>query len=90
MKNTSCDAEVFNVCTGQTTAITQLAKALSVISGVPLSIDKHPPRGGDIQMSLGDASKAQKHLNVKAITNLSDGLRHTVDFHRGQNAIAAE
>lgn len=90
MKNTSSDAVIFNVCTGQTTAITQLAKALSIIAGVALSIDKHPPRGGDIQMSLGDASKAQKHLNVKATTNLSDGLRHTVDYHRAQNTIAAE
>lgn len=90
MQNTSCDAEIYNVCTGQTTAITQLAKALSVISGMPLSIDKQPPRGGDIQTSLGDVQKALKNLNIQAMTTLSDGLRHTVDFHQKQHLRAAQ
>lgn len=90
MQRTSVEAEVFNVCTGQTTSINQLARAISTIAAFPLSIDRYPPRGGDIQMSLGNADKALKKLHVQAVTSLSEGLKETVMSYGVRSSSAAE
>lgn len=90
MTHTSVEADVFNVCTGQTTSINQLAQAIAAIAAAPLSIDRCPARGGDIQVSLGNAEKALKKLNVKARISLSEGLKETVSFHDFRKPHAAE
>lgn len=78
MKKTSTEADVFNVCTGQTTSINQLAKIIATIAGCALSIDRYPARGGDIHISLGNAEKAWQKLKVQSMTTLSEGLKATV------------
>ena len=91
MENASVDGEVYNVCTGQTTAIRQLAQTLSLITSQTPVIDQHPPRGGDIQVSLGDIRKSQRDLGITAQTTLAEGLRHTVDFMAStSNQLAAQ
>ncbi len=90
MANTTCDADVYNVCTGQHTAIFQLAKALSVIIGEPLNIDTYPARGGDIHVSIGDVNKSRKQLQISAQTTLAEGLKDTINFVQSEIKIAAE
>ncbi|WP_135078806.1 NAD-dependent epimerase/dehydratase family protein [Terasakiella sp. SH-1] len=90
MERTTTEADVFNVCTGQTTSINQLAKAIATIAGFTPSIDRYPARGGDIQMSLGNPEKARKKLKVGSITNLSEGLKETVLSQLGPTSHAAE
>ncbi|WP_420548183.1 NAD-dependent epimerase/dehydratase family protein [Curvivirga sp.] len=90
MAKTSSDAEVYNVCTGQTTSINQLAIVLSMIAKKPLSIERLPQRNGDIQVSLGNAEKAYKLLGIKAETRLSDAFQKTYASHTQEKLLAAE
>lgn len=90
MENTTCDAEIYNVCTGQHTAIMQLAKTLSAITGEALDIVKHPARGGDIHVSIGDVNKSRKQLRISAKTSLAEGLKDTINFLLSEPQIAAE
>ncbi|MDX1739232.1 MAG: NAD-dependent epimerase/dehydratase family protein, partial [Alphaproteobacteria bacterium] len=48
MKNTSINADVYNVCTGKKTSVAQLASTLAMIADTKLSVERHPARMGDI------------------------------------------
>ncbi len=76
------NAEVFNVCTGQSTSISQLAKVLGMVAGTHVQIDHHSARSGDIATSLGDPSKACSQLGVQYEINLGEGLKRTLEAHR--------
>lgn len=90
MQNVSCEGDVYNVCTGQTTSILQLAKILSAITGEALSIDQMPSRGGDIQVSIGDVDKALRHLRICAKTSLAEGLKETIGYLLTESRHAAQ
>lgn len=77
-------ASVFNVCTGQSTSILQLAKTLSLVSGIDAQIEHKNARAGDIATSLGDPDKASKRLQVKAEVSLGTGMSDTLAFMRSE------
>ncbi len=79
MGNLKSEAKVFNVCTGQTTSIGQLAWVLSIVAGVNAEVRYEPARRGDISTSLGDPKKAAKHTGLGAHMELGTGLKITLE-----------
>ena len=76
------DARVFNVCTGRSTTVLELAQVLGDIVSVTPEICFAAPRPGDIHSSLGNPEKAAAALGVRAQTSLRDGLAETIAFQR--------
>ncbi|MBX2829921.1 MAG: NAD-dependent epimerase/dehydratase family protein [Rhodospirillales bacterium] len=74
-------AAIYNVCSGQSTNLRQLAQTLATVSGVTPQIEYLPARQGDIRASLGDPARAAKILNVRAEVSLGEGLSQTVSHH---------
>ena len=70
----SKDCLVMNVCTGRGTSIAELLNYLSEILGMDPKIVHAPERKGDIQISVGDPSLAEKKLKLAAKKPLMDGL----------------
>ncbi|HZH27704.1 MAG TPA: NAD-dependent epimerase/dehydratase family protein [Azospirillaceae bacterium] len=71
-------ARVYNVCTGRTTSISQLAEQLMFVCGRVVERRREPAREGDIRTSLGNPTLAVRELGVAARTTLADGLRRTL------------
>ncbi|MBF0369077.1 MAG: NAD-dependent epimerase/dehydratase family protein [Magnetococcales bacterium] len=69
---------VFNLCTGQPTAIKDLALTLFSIFGQDPDIRHVPSRPGEIRTSVGDPTFAAKMLGVKATLGIVEGLRQTL------------
>lgn len=82
MSSLQRNADVFNVCTGQSTSISQLAKVLGMVAGVNVQIEHHPARSGDIATSLGDPAKARAQLGIAHEVDLGEGLKRTLEAHR--------
>ncbi len=78
MRAASCEARVFNVCTGRSTGLLDLVGAIAATLGVSPRIAFAPARPGDIQASLGDPTSARDGLGFSARTSLRDGLAITV------------
>ncbi len=85
MDRADCNAGVFNICTGESVSINQLAQVLMSILGVRLPIIREASRAGDIRVSIGDPSKARKYLGFKARRTLVDGLRLLIDHEQRKN-----
>jgi UDP-glucose 4-epimerase len=80
---------VFNVCTGARTTVRELAETIYRLRQATPNIVFAPPRSGDIRVSCGDPTRAQKELGFKSITSLADGLAVTLDhLARGARASA--
>lgn len=70
--------DVFNVCTGRTTTVEQLARAIIEASGNTIDIQHGPARTGDIRVSLGNPGKALALLGLTARVSLAEGLSKTL------------
>jgi len=65
----------FNVGTGMTTSIKQLAEQMIVLSGLKLEPKYEKPLAGDVFTSQADTSLTKKLLKWEYQTKLSDGLK---------------
>ena len=74
--------DVFNVCTGRSTTVRQLAETIAGLIGWRLDARLAPPRAGDIRRSLGNPGRAVELLGVRAETGLAEGLKTTLDWMR--------
>jgi UDP-glucose 4-epimerase len=70
--------EVFNVGTGKSTSLLDLASYFQSITGKILAPKHLPPRSGDIRHSLADISKARKVLGFDPKFDVLTGLKHLV------------
>jgi len=68
-------SEVFNVGSGKTTTINELAKTIIELSGADSKICYEKSRIGDIKHSYADISKAQKLLSYTPKVSLKSGLQ---------------
>ncbi len=75
MQNQRGESSIYNVCTGQATSISQLAKILSAVSGSPLKIEYQPARSRDVAPSLGDPRRAVKRYGIHPQVKLGEGLK---------------
>jgi len=80
MNNISITPTVYNVCTGRSTTINQLAKTLMSVSGQRVSIDFMLSRKGDIRVSVGAPHLAERRFNLRAQESLATGLKKLIDY----------
>jgi nucleoside-diphosphate-sugar epimerase len=76
--------QVFNIATGRRVTLNEMFSALQKLTGYSGTPEYGPERGGDIEHSLADISKAEKHLGYRPNVNFEQGLRLTVDWYRQQ------
>jgi UDP-glucose 4-epimerase len=74
--------EAYCIGTGYGTSVNALYRGLADIIGHDVEIVHAPKRPGDIYLSYFDCTKAKEQLGWVAKTNLSDGLKLTVDFFK--------
>lgn len=77
---TSIPHGVYNVGTGMSTSILELAHAVQDVFGSNAGIEFLPERAGDIRHSLADAGKFQKAAGWNATVALRDGLKKTAQI----------
>ena len=85
----ACDAngvagEVFNVATGHRISLNQLLSTMNGLLGTSLTATYGPARQGDVRDSQADITKARTRLGYSPIVSLDEGLRHTLDWCRGE------
>jgi len=69
-----------NIGTGRETSVLELVDALRELSGSEdFQPELAPPRTGEVQRIALDASRAERELNWQAETDLTEGLRLTLD-----------
>jgi len=76
---TDATGEAYNVGTGESVTITELADLLIEASGVDVEREHGPAREGDIDESEADISKARNRLGYEPETSLREGLTDLVE-----------
>jgi len=71
---TDATGEGFNIGTGSSVSIRELAELVVEVTGSESEIVHGDPRPGDIAESRADCSKARRELGYEPETDLSDGL----------------
>jgi len=71
--------EIFNVCTGRSVTVNELTEVVKEIMGEDLDVIYREQRTGDIKYSLGDPTKANKVLGLKAKVGLRRGIELTTE-----------
>jgi UDP-glucose 4-epimerase len=74
MRQESPGARVFNVCTGKTTTLLELAAAIGHVFGQTPAIAFADARAGDIRESLGNPAMARDVLGFRANLSIEEGL----------------
>jgi len=80
MSNVSLHPVVFNICTGESITINQLARIIMSITGVQLQLEHQSSRKGDIRGSVGDPGLAKQVLHMSAEYPLIQGLRKLMEY----------
>jgi len=75
--------EVFNIGTGIETDVNELAEKLGHLTECKAEPRHGPAKPGEQKRSVIDPAKARKRLNWKPGVLLDEGLRRTVEWHRG-------
>ena len=75
---TAAAAPVFNVCTGHSVSVIELAHELFMLRGRKPAMTFRAPRPGDVRHSLGDASRGAAILGFRAEVPLAEGLETTL------------
>ncbi len=84
MRQDTTDASVFNVCTGRTTSLLELAATIGRVFGRTPDIKFEAGRAGDIRASLGNPGMTGEVLGFSANVSLEDGLRSMADYEAGR------
>jgi UDP-glucose 4-epimerase len=82
MQRTSRRPLVFNVCTGMSTSVIELARLVGKLCGSSPEIIFHPPRRGEIVHSLGDCSSIRRRFDLPRSVLLSVGMEDTLSWMR--------
>ena len=69
----------YNIATGQSVSIKELAELMISLSGKNLKINYEPPKEGDIIYSQTTIDLAKKELGFEPKTKLSDGLKKLLE-----------
>ena len=78
--------EVINVATGGRISLNELLRVMNSLVGTNLTAVYREARPGDVKDSQADISKAQTLLGYRPIVSFEDGLKHTLDWCRSQQA----
>ena len=77
------DGGVYNIGTGRDTSVVELLELCQRVAGTSLEPEFAPPRPGELQKSVLDASRAVDELAWRPERSLEDGLRETWEFFKG-------
>jgi UDP-glucose 4-epimerase len=80
----AASGEVLNVSTGRPVTINALWATLQDIAGTDLPPHFAEERKGDIRHSSASFEKARWMVGYEPRTSLAEGLRHTLEWYRGQ------
>ena len=69
----------YNVGTGSSVTIRELAEIVRDVTGADVPIEHVDPRPNDIQRSCADVSKARRELGFEPTVSLHDGLATTIE-----------
>jgi len=75
---------LLNIGSGRETTVLRLYDALAGLTGYRLPPEFAPAKPGDIARSVLDPARAKAALGWEAWTSLEEGLRRTVEWHRGR------
>jgi UDP-N-acetylglucosamine/UDP-N-acetyl-alpha-D-glucosaminouronate 4-epimerase len=75
--------KIYNVAVGERVSLNQIIEQLVELTGRDLEPVHAPERPGDVRDSLADVSKAERELGYVPKVRFEEGLRRTLDFHRG-------
>jgi len=78
----STTTDVYQLGTGVETSVNELAKVVAEVAGVPLKVDRQPPRPGEAARNYSDISKAKRKLKWKPVVDLPEGLDRTLAWMR--------
>jgi nucleoside-diphosphate-sugar epimerase len=81
--------ETINVATGGRISLNELLRVMNAIVGTNLQPIHEAPRQGDVKDSQADITKAKDLLGYTPIVSLEEGLRHTLEWCRSENAAGA-
>lgn len=76
--------EAFNIATGSTVTVNELARMLVQMSGKQVEVIHDPPVPGDIRHSSSDVSKARRLLGFEPAVAFREGLQSTFDYFAAQ------
>jgi UDP-glucose 4-epimerase len=89
MRRADTSAPVFNVCTGRSTTVLQLARTLAEACGEVPVIRHAPGRAGEVRHSVGAPDAARTALGLGEPPQLLDGLRDVVGWMRAGRPLLA-
>lgn len=73
---------VFNVGTGALTTVNQLGRYVLDVVGGTSEMSYHPPRPGDVKVSVADVSAIAEGLGWRAEADFDAAMRETVGWYR--------
>jgi UDP-glucose 4-epimerase len=73
---------VYNIGTGKSISIVELAGIVQDLTGSPRSLTFHPPREGDIRHSLGAVELFKRTAGWQPEISVKAGLRNTIEWLR--------
>lgn len=86
----TCEAargQVFNLASGRETTIKSIIQGICDALDYTGEIDWQPQRTADVRRHMAGVEKAEAMIGEVAPTQLEDGLRKTIAWYRGCNAI---
>lgn len=75
------DATIYNLCTGKSYSVLQIAQQLEEIFDKKVEIIFKEARAGDPILSIGDPEKLEKAYQFRAKTSLKEGLTALIHAH---------
>lgn len=85
-ESSASDGGVFNVCTGSTITIYELAKTLCDMIGKDIEPKFLPKREGDIKFRCGNPEKIMDILGWQPTYTLKKGLQNTIKYFAGEQS----
>jgi UDP-glucose 4-epimerase len=76
---TDAVGEAYNVGTGESVSVRELAELVVDVTGSESAIQHTPPREGDIDRSRADITRARDRLGYRPTVDLREGLRRLVE-----------
>jgi UDP-glucose 4-epimerase len=74
--------QVFNIASGRSSTLLELAAALNGLTGQKLEPEFRPARSGDVRFSRADISLARERLGYDPKVSFEEGLARTLAFYR--------
>lgn len=79
---------IFNIATGRSTTVNELADKIGEILGREVQRDEFPERTGDIRDSWADVARSRERLGWSPRIGLEEGLRFAAEYFLQRTALA--